>query len=90
MKVETNFTLIKGQAETTNGTPSPRPARKEGSSGVVLLISQENRAARRWDPDSLPQARVLLEEVTRGISRTSREKLTEVHDLKPSCLIRLP
>jgi hypothetical protein len=90
MKVETNFTLIKGQAESTNGTPSPRPARKDHTSGVVLLISQENQAARRWDPDSLPQARLLLEEVTRGLSRAPGEKLAEVHDLKPSCLIRLP
>jgi hypothetical protein len=55
-----------------------------------LVISRENRQARRLDPASLNEARSLLLEVTWGLSGTPGEALAEVHLLKSPCLVRLP
>jgi hypothetical protein len=54
------------------------------------LISQENQQARRLDPASLPEARTLLNKVTRQLTGTPGEVASGVHLLDSSCLVRLP
>ena len=91
MKVDPNLTLVKGQE--TAGSASrrtPRTSRKASSSGIELLISQENQQARRSDPTSLTEARHLLLDVTWRLSGTPGDTLAEVHLLKSPCLVRLP
>ena len=91
MKVDVNLTLVKGQ-ETAGDGPrkTSRVSRQVSSSGIELLISEENQQARRLDPASLTEARTLLLDVTWRISGTPEETLAEVHLLKSPCLIRLP
>ncbi len=91
MKVDANLTLVKGQ-ETT--APSPRKASRvsgqTSSTGIELLISRENQQARRLDPTSLNEARILLKDVTWQLSGTPGETAADVHLLKSPCLVRLP
>ena len=91
MKVDANLTLVKGQETAGNGLrKTSRVSRQVSSSGIELLISEENQQARRLDPSSLTEARTLLLDVTWRISGTPGENLAEVHLLKSPCLIRLP
>jgi hypothetical protein len=91
MKIDPNLTLVKGQ-ETAGPSPrrTPRASRQASSAGIELLISRENRQARRSDPASLTEARDLLLDVTCRLSGTPGETLAEVHVLKSPCLVRLP
>ena len=91
MKIDPNLTLVKGQ-ETAEPSPrrTSRNSRPASSSGIELLISRENRQARRSDPASLTEARDLLLDVTWRLSGTPGETLAEVHVLKSPCLVRLP
>lgn len=91
MKVDTNLTLVKGQAEACTGPPqASRVTREAPPPEFELLISQENQQAHRLDPSSLTEARSLLLEVTRRLSRAPGEALAQVHLLKSPCLVRLP
>ena len=91
MKVDANLTLVKGQETAGNGPrKTSRISRQASSTGIELLISQENQQARRSDPSSLTEARTLLLDVTWRLSGTPGETLAEVHLLKSPCLVRLP
>ena len=91
MKVEANLTLVKGQETAGNDSRRPsRTSRKASSSGIELIISQENQQARRADPSSLTEACNLLLDVTWRLSGTSGDSLAEIHLLKSPCLVRLP
>ena len=91
MTVDANLTLVKGQ-DGVGATPRklPRSVREGSPPGVVLLISQENQQARRLDPSSLTEARTLFLDLTRQLTGTPEEVLSEVHLLDPSFLVRLP
>jgi hypothetical protein len=90
MKIEANLTLVKGQ-ETACAGPrrTSRVASQADSSGIELLISQENQQARRLDPSSLTEARDLLLDVTWRLSGNPADSLVEVHLLESPCLVRL-
>lgn len=91
MKVEVNLTVVKGEALSGTGPRrAPRVRQQDSSSGVVLLISQENQQARRLDPASLSEAKNLLREVTQRLEGTPGEAVAEVHLLESPCLVRLP
>jgi hypothetical protein len=91
MKVDATLTLIKGQdASTTSPRRTARAAGQNELPGNDLVISRENRQARRLDPSSLSEARSLLLEVSWGLSTASGDALAEVHLLKSPCLVRLP
>ncbi len=91
MKVEANLTLVKGQEATGDGPQKKSRLPRQASSPVFeLLISQENQQARRLDPASLPEARILLNKVTRQLTGTPGEVASGVHLLDSSCLVRLP
>lgn len=90
MKVEMTLTLVKGNGQArTNSKGIQNCNRGFSSSGIKLLISQENQQARRLDPSSLTEARSLLLDVSRCLSGTPKDMLPEVHLLDSSCLIRL-
>ena len=89
MKVEVNLILVKGQDEAaTSPRKTSKPSREFSSPGIKLLISQENRQARRLDPASLTEARTLLLDVTQRL--TPKENASEVHLVESPCLVRLP
>jgi hypothetical protein len=91
MKVEVNLILVKGQDEAaTSPRKTSKPSREFSSPGIKLLISQENRQARRLDPASLTEARTLLLDVTQRLAATPKESASEVHLLESPCLVRLP
>jgi len=91
MKVDVKFPVGKGEDAAGAGPrKTPRVTREGSSSGVVLLISQENQQARHLDPSSLTEARHLLLKVTRRLSGTPGKTLAEVHLLESHCLVRLP
>jgi hypothetical protein len=90
MKIEPNLTLVKGQETAcTNPRKTSRVARQTDSSGIELLISQENQQAHRLDPSSLTEARSLLLDVTWRLSGNPADSLAEVHLLESPCLVRL-
>jgi hypothetical protein len=90
MKIEPNLTLVKGQETACQRPRKPsRAARQADSSGIELLISQENQQARRLDPSSLTEARDLLLDVTWRMSGTRADSAAEVHLLESPCLVRL-
>jgi hypothetical protein len=90
MKVDANLTLVKGQESACTGPrKTSRVTRQDTSSGIELIISQENQQARRLDPSSLTEARTLLLDVTWQLSGTPTESLGEIHLLKSPCLVRL-
>lgn len=90
MKIEPNLTLVKDQ-ETASQRPrkTSRAARQADFSGIEILISEENRQARRLDPSSLTEARDLLLDITWRMSGTPADSLAEVHLLESPCLVRL-
>jgi hypothetical protein len=92
MKVETNLTLVKGQEATGDGPKRNSRLSRQASSPVFeLLISQENQQARRLDPASLPEARTLLNNITRQLDQGLQGRSPSgVHLLDSSCLVRLP
>jgi hypothetical protein len=90
MKIEANLTLVKGQETACTGPrKNSRAARPADSSGIELLISQENQQAHRLDPASLTEARTLLLDVTGLLSGNPADALSEVHLLESPCLVRL-
>ena len=90
MKIEANLTLVKGQETVCTGPrKTSRVARQADSSGIELLISEENQQARRLDPSSLTEACTLLQDVTRRLSGTPADSAAEVHLLESPCLVRL-
>ena len=91
MKVEVNLILVKGQDEAaTSPRKTSKPSREFSSPGIKLLISQENRQARRLYPASLTEARTLLLDVTQRLATTPKENASEVHLVESPCLVRLP
>jgi hypothetical protein len=90
MKIEGILTLVKGQETACQAPRKTFPAaRQADSSGIELLISQENQQARRLDPSSLTEARDLLLDITWRMSGTSADSAAEIHHLESPCLVRL-
>lgn len=77
------------EAADGGGQGQPRPSPQRTRDGVVLLVSQENRRACRLRPNSLGEAKELLERVQGNLEATREETLAEVHRLEARCLVRL-
>jgi hypothetical protein len=90
MKVDDHFILLKGQAASSPGPRRPRASTGQNAQpGVVLLISQENQRAWRAKPNSLEEAKRILDKVQTKLDEGSAENLAEVHRLDFQCLVRL-
>ncbi len=88
MKVDPHLTLIKG-SETSEITPKGQARSNHSQEGVVALISQENRRAWRTAPESLTEAKKVLQKVQGHLGEARQETLAEVHQLTARCLLKL-
>ncbi len=90
MKVDPHLTLVKKLEGVDNRRQRQARAYSQGTlEGVVLLVSQENRRASRLSPNSLGEAKELLEKVRMNLEAAREETLVEVHRLEAHCLVRL-
>ena len=90
MKIDANLTMVKGRAASG---PGPRRlkslSQSAPTSGVISLISKENRQAWNLDLNTLEEAQRLLGTVKHYLEVTQGDSLVEVHRLDTQCLVRL-
>jgi hypothetical protein len=90
MKIGAPLGLVKN-SEKSEVIPrqgsGPIPANSRD--GVIILISQENRRAWQAIPQSLKEAKEVLQKIQGHLGKFPQETLAEIHQLDARCLVRL-